>query len=210
MTETKTLVLISLVLSIVPGVLAFLEGNWMWMIVSLLCIMVLIIPETRDLGYYYDKKLVALTMVAPVAAILVTVLNPTLRLADTTLLDASGYMYCIQAIQACQCFVLGFMIALVMDRSYGLKMTNSWIIVFSLAFTMTISAVAMFRLFGVMYAEGYPVFNEDFFDSDIYTNSILMIAPLMSTLVSAVLAVVLYCRLRGRDRSDFLVEVDGC
>ncbi len=206
MTETKTLVLLSLFLSVVPGLIAFLAGNWMWMVVCVVCIIVLVIPETRDLGYYYDRKLVVLTMVGPVAAILVTVLNPTIHLDDITLLDVTGYMYCIQAIQAYQCFVLGFMIALVLDRSYGLKMTNSWLIVFSLAFTMTLSAVSMFYLFGLMYAQGYPVFNEDFYDSDIYTNAILMIAPVASTIVSAVMAVLLALRLRGRDKRDFLPE----
>lgn len=209
MTETKTLVLLSLFLSVVPGLIAFLAGNWMWMVVCVVCIIVLVIPETRDLGYYYDRKLVVLTMVGPVAAILVTALNPTIHLDDITLLDVTGYMYCIQAIQAYQCFVLGFMIALVLDRSYGLKMTNSWLIVFSLAFTMTLSAVSMFYLFGLMYAQGYPVFNEDFYDSDIYTNAILMIAPVASTAVSAVMAVLLAARLRGRDKSDFLREVDA-
>ncbi len=204
MTETKTLVLLSLFLSVVPGIIAFMAGNWMWMVVCVVCIVVLIIPETRDLGYYYDRKLVVLTMVGPIAAILVTVLNPTLHLEDITLLDVTGYMYCIQAIQAYQCFVLGFMIALVLDRSYGLKMTNSWLIVFSLAFTMTLSAVSMFYLFGLMYTRGYPVFNEDFYDSDIYTNAILMIAPVASTVVSAVMAVLLHIRLRGRDKTDFL------
>lgn len=206
MTETKTLVLLSLFLSVVPGLIAFLAGNWMWMVVCVVCIIVLVIPETRDLGYYYDRKLVVLTMVGPVAAILVTALNPTIHLDDITLLDVTGYMYCIQAIQAYQCFVLGFMIALVLDRSYGLKMTNSWLIVFSLAFTMTLSAVSMFYLFGLMYAQGYPVFNEDFYDSDIYTNAILMIAPVASTIVSAVMAVLLALRLRGRDKRDFLPE----
>ncbi len=204
MTETKTLVLQSLFLSVVPGIIAFMAGNWMWMVVCVVCIVVLVIPETRDLGYYYDRKLVVLTMVGPIAAILVTVLNPTLHLEDITLLDVTGYMYCIQAIQAYQCFVLGFMIALVLDRSYGLKMTNSWLIVFSLAFTMTLSAVSMFYLFGLMYTRGYPVFNEDFYDSDIYTNAILMIAPVASSVVSAVMAVLLHIRLRGRDKTDFL------
>ncbi len=204
MTETKTLVLLSLFLSVVPGIIAFMAGNWMWMVVCVVCIVVLVVPETRDLGYYYDRKLVVLTMVGPIAAILVTVLNPTLHLEDITLLDVTGYMYCIQAIQAYQCFVLGFMIALVLDRSYGLKMTNSWLIVFSLAFTMTLSAVSMFYLFGLMYTRGYPVFNEDFYDSDIYTNAILMIAPVASSVVSAVMAVLLHIRLRGRDKTDFL------
>ena len=206
MTETKTLVLLSLLLSAVSGIFAFIHGNWMWMVVCIVCVIVLVIPETRDLGYYYDRKLVALTMVGPVAAILITVLNPKIHLDDLSLLDVTGHMYCIQAIQAYQCFVLGFMIALVLDRSYGLKMTNSWLIIFSLAFTMTMSAVSMFYLFGLMYSRGYPVFNEDFYDSEVYTNAILMIAPVASTIVSMVMAVLLYLRIRSRDKTDFLAE----
>ena len=209
MTDTKTLVLLSLFLSVVPGFIAFMLGHWMWMVVSIVCIIVLVFPEIRDFGYYYDKKLVALTMVGPIAAILATIMSPNLHLEGVTLLDVTGYMYCIQAIQAYQCFILGFMIALVLDRSFGLKMTNSWLIIFALAFTMTMSAVSMFYLFGLLYAQGYPVFNEDFVDSEIYTNAILMMAPVASTVVSAIMAAVLHLRLRGRDKTDFLPEADA-
>ena len=101
------------------------------------------------------------------------------------------------------------MIALVLDRSFGLKMTNSWLIIFALAFTMTMSAVSMFYLFGLLYAQGYPVFNEDFVDSEIYTNAILMMAPVASTVVSAIMAAVLHLRLRGRDKTDFLPGADA-
>lgn len=146
------------------------------------------------------------TIAGPVAVILVTVLNPTIHLHDTALLDVTGYMYVIQAVQAYQYFVLGFMIALVLDRSYGLKMTGPWQIIFALAFAMTMSVVSMFYMFGLMYARGYPVFNEDFHDGDIYTNSILMIAPVASTIVSLVMAVLLYLGIRGRDEMDLLPE----
>lgn len=206
MTETKTLVLLSLFLSAVSGMIAFILGNWMWMAVCIVCIIVLVIPEARDFGYYYDRKLVVLTMVGPVAAILITVLNPSIHLEDITLLQVTAYMYCIQAIQAYQCFMLGFMIALVLDRSCGLRMTNSWLIIFSVGFAMTMSAVSMFYLFGLLYTRGYPVFNEDFYDSKVYTNDILMIAPVASTVVSTVMAVVLYLMVRGRDKTGFLQE----
>ena len=198
MTETKTLVLLSLFLSVVPGFIAFMLGHWMWMVVSIVCIIVLVFPEIRDFGYYYDKKLVALTMVGPIAAIFATIMSPNLHLEGVTLLDVTGYMYCIQV-----------MIALVLDRSFGLKMTNSWLIIFALAFTMTMSAVSMFYLFGLLYAQGYPVFNEDFVDSEIYTNAILMMAPVASTVVSAIMAAVLHLRLRGRDKTDFLPGADA-
>ena len=206
MTETKTLVLLSMFLSAVSGIIASMAGNWVWTAVCIVCIIALVIPETRNFGYYYDRKLVIMIAAGPVATILVTVLNPTVNLDNSPLMDIIGYMYCIQAIQAYQCFVLGFMIALVLDRSYGLKMTSFWMIVFSLAFAMTLSTVSMFYMFGLMYARGYPVFNEDFHGVDVYTNTILMVAPVASAAVSALMAILLYKRLSGRDMTDFLPE----
>ena len=46
-------------------------------------------------------------------------------------------------------------------------------------------------------------------DSEIYTNAILMMAPVASTVVSAIMAAVLHLRLRGRDKTDFLPGADA-
>ena len=98
------------------------------------------------------------------------------------------------------------MLAVVMDKSFGLTMTIPWMVVFALTFAMSLSALDMFFTFGVLYAEGYPVFNSDFYDSDRYTNSIQMATPLTATFVTAVMAVVTIVRTRGKDKGLFILE----
>ena len=97
-----------------------------------------------------------------------------------------------------------------MDRSFNLVMTIPWMVVFALTFAMTLSALDMFFTFGVLYAEGYPVFNSDFYDADRYTNSILMATPVASTVVTAILTVLMMIRGRGKDKDFFIAgEADA-
>ena len=74
---------------------------------------------------------------------------------------------------------------------------------------MSLSALDMFFTFGLMYAEGFPVFNEDFFDNDRYTNPLLMSTPVASTFVTAVLAVLMSIRGHGKSKDFFIEEVSA-
>ena len=99
---------------------------------------------------------------------------------------------------------LGFVFAVLMDRSFGMRMTKMWMIVFALAFAMTLSALDMFFVFSDMYVAGYPVFNEDFYDTDRYTNGILMAVPVITTFVTAVTAVYITLAYRGQSKDIFI------
>lgn len=209
MITQRTLVSASVAFSMVLAVVAFMARDWMWFVIDLAFIIVMVIPSVKDLGYHFRRKMIAMTLLAPVLGILFTILK-SIYLTDVSFLELPIYMYLIAAVQSYQCYLIGLMVALILDRSYGLKMTAPWLIIFALGFAMTMSAVDMFFTFGDMYVAGYPVFNEDFYDSDIYTNAILMVAPVAATVVSALCSVLVALRLRGRDKTDLLIpEVDA-
>lgn len=209
MIPSKTLVLAAVALSAVLAVIAFLGRDWMWLVIDIVCVILLVIPHVRELGYRYNRNIIAMSMVAPVVAVVVYAANNVYSLESEVIWQVNLYTYVTAGIQAYQCFLLGFMLSVVMDRSYGLTMTIPWMIVFALTFAMSLSALDMFFTFGLMYAEGFPVFNEDFFDNDRYTNPLLMSTPVASTFVTAVLAVLMSIRGRGKSKDFFIEEVSA-
>ncbi len=209
MIPSKTLILAAVALSAVLAVIAFLGRDWMWLVIDIVCVILLVIPHVRELGYRYNRNIIAMSMVAPVVAVVVYAANNVYSLESEVIWQVNLYTYVTAGIQAYQCFLLGFMLSVVMDRSYGLTMTIPWMIVFALTFAMSLSALDMFFTFGLMYAEGFPVFNEDFVDNDRYTNPLLMSTPVASTFVTAVLAVLMSIRGRGKSKDFFIEEVSA-
>lgn len=209
MIPSKTLVSAAVALSAVLAVIAFLGRDWMWLVIDIVCVILLVIPHVRELGYRYNRNIIAMSMVAPVVAVVVYAANNVYSLESEVIWQVNLYTYVTAGIQAYQCFLLGFMLSVVMDRGYGLTMTIPWMIVFALTFAMSLSALDMFFTFGLMYAEGFPVFNEDFFDNDRYTNPLLMSTPVASTFVTAVLAVLMSIRGRGKSKDFFIEEVSA-
>lgn len=209
MIPSKTLVSAAVALSTVLAVIAFLGRDWMWLVIDIVCVTLLVIPHVRELGYRYNRNIIAMSMVAPVVAVVVYAANNVYSLESEVIWQVNLYTYVTAGIQAYQCFLLGFMLSVVMDRSYGLTMTIPWMIVFALTFAMSLSALDMFFTFGLMYAEGFPVFNEDFFDNDRYTNPLLMSTPVASTFVTVVLAVLMSIRGRGKSKDFFIEEVSA-
>ena len=204
MTSTTTLVSMSIGLSIVLGVIAFLAGDWMWLIIDILCVVMLAVPFTMNLGYRYNRGMIILSMVAPILAVITQGADYVTNLHDDMILDVNIYSCLTAAIQAYQCYTIGLMLAVLMDRSFGMRMTKMWMIVFALAFAMTLSALDMFFVFSDMYVAGYPVFNEDFYDTDRYTNGILMAVPVITTFVTAVTAVYITLAYRGQSKDIFI------
>ena len=204
MTSTKTLVSMSVALSVVLGVIAFLARDWMWLIIDILCVVMLSIPFLMNLGYRYNRGIIIMSMVAPIFAVAVSAADYATNLHDDVLLEVDVYSVLTAAIQSYQCFLIGSMLAVLMDRTFGMRMTKMWMIVFSLAFAMSLSALDMFFVFSNMYVAGYPVFNEDFFDTERYTNGILMTTPVMSTIVTSVLAVYTVVAYRGLSKDIFI------
>ena len=65
MTSTKTLVSMSVALSVILGFIVFLARDWMWLIIDVLCIVMLSIPYFMNLGYRYNRGTIIMSMVAP-------------------------------------------------------------------------------------------------------------------------------------------------
>lgn len=204
MTSTKTLVSMSVALSVVLGFIAFLARDWMWLIIDVLCIVMLSIPYFMNLGYRYNRGMIIMSMVAPVLAVVVATADYATNLHDEMFLEVDIFTVLTAAIQSYQCFIIGSMLAVLMDRTFGMRMTKMWMIVFALAFAMALSALDMFFVFSNMYVAGYPVFNEDFYDTERYTNGILMTTPVMSTIVTAVMAVYTVLAYRGLSKDIFI------
>ena len=209
MIPSKTLILAAVALSAVLAVIAFLGRDWMWLVIDIVCVILLVIPHVRELGYRYNRNIIAMSMVAPVVAVVVYAANNVYSLESEVIWQVNLYTYVTAGIQAYQCFLLGFMLSIIMDRSYNLTMTVTWMVVFALTFAMSMTVLDMFFSFCLMYAEGYPVFNGDFYDSDRYTNALLMSSPVASTFVTAVLAVLMYFRGRGKEKDFFIEEVSA-
>lgn len=205
--RTGALARISVALSAVLAVVSVVWQDWMWLIIDLVCIVMLVMPFRRSFDYYYNRRVVWMTIVTPVLAAALYIIHDTLAI-NPELMDVSSFTYVSAAIQSYQCFTIGFMFAVVMDRSFGLTMTRIWILVFAVTFAMCMSALDMFFTFGQMYAEGYPVFNEDFFDNDRYTNGIMMATPVVATFVSLASFIWAMRTTRGMGKGSFVTGRD--
>ncbi len=206
MADSKTLVIASVALSGALAAIAFLDANWMWFIINFLCVVMLVAPHVKNLGYRYRDKIVWTSMLAPILAVVVFFIKQWFPLETEMIMDVTIYTYITAAIQAYQCFLIGFMLSIMMDRSYGLTMTPTWMIVFALTFAMSLSALDMFFTVGEMYLTGYDVFNGEFYEKNLYTNGILMATPLTATVVTAIFAILWIKRLHNRDKNDLIVE----
>lgn len=197
--------LLSMLLSVALAVLAAVWGDWMWFIVDLVCLIFLAYPVFRGTGYRYVRGMVAASCVTPIVALVLYGMS-TMSDIGGSLLDVNIYSYLIAAVLSYQCFVIGLMFAVVMDRSFGLTMTKAWMLVFAVTFTMCMSALTMFFTYGELYVQGYPVFNDDFTDADRFTNGTIMVSPVMATMVSSVALVWTLTATRGQGKVCFYEE----
>lgn len=202
----KGLVCISVALSSVLGLIAALTGDYMWLVIDVLSISLLVLPHVKDMGFYYDAGVVRMTLIAPVLVICIFLIGRFTFVGDLMVGDLHLLDYMNSAIESLQCFVTGFMLALVVDRGLGYTLTRGWMVLFALVFSMTVIAMDFFFMLETLYLEGYPVFNEDYANSDRTANSMLMATPTVATFVTAFLAVWLYKWLRNESRSDAVIS----
>lgn len=208
MLSFKTLVTISFLVSLVLAVISFLSGDWMWFVINGMSVCLLVLPYRRNLGYFYGRPVVYLTMVAPAMMIALYLFNNLVISIDGIIfLDVSLYTYATAAIQTFQSAVTGLMFALILTRSGVIRMNIIWTAVFSLVFAMAVSAMDLLFMFCDLYAKGYPVFNTDFADGDVrFTNNMIMSSPLTATVVTAVFAIGLILAERRRDLTRLIVD----
>lgn len=205
MIPLKSLVTASLVVAIAMAVVALLMGDWMWFVVDVLSILLLVIPYYRDLGYYYNRNIVWLTMAAPIMVVIYYLIDHLVYpVGSHILLDVSYTDYINAAFQALQCFASGLMLAILMDRSFGMTLTKRWMVLFAMMISLAVSVLDLFFMFVDLYVHGYPVFNGDFqHGEERYSNRILIVSPFVATFASAVCAFVAAKIVKHHDKSEF-------
>lgn len=210
MVSYKTLVCVSLALSVSLAVISFLAGDWMWFCVNILSAALLVLPFRKSLGYYYDQKVVWLTMIAPALLTALFLLDLALPIRETYVLDVSVYTYLTAMIQTVQTYVTGLMFALILNRSGMIRMTLTWVAVFALVFAMSMSALDLLFTFWDMYTDGYPVFNKDFSGGEVIVpNRILISSPFVATFLTLFMTLAIIAAGHGKDASDYIVEGEG-
>lgn len=207
MVSVSTLAKASVCLSAVLAVLAFLARDWMWVVIDVVSVAVLLMPHRRHLGYFFNRRIVVQTFVAPVAMMILFFLDAAgLPLRSATFLDVEVYDYLTAAVQSYQCYVTGFMLGVMADRSYGIMMTKGWIAIFALAFAMAVTAIDFLFMFVSLYMDGYPVFNEDVAESDGISNRMVITTPLVATFATMIFAAAYYFGSWNETKDSFVEE----
>ncbi len=193
---------------VIVAFICLIQMDLMWMIVNIVLITMMMHPDTKYLDYRLSKYVIDGILVTAMAGLAVVMIDMFAGLRWSTVLDVSLYTYIAAAIQSVQSFIIGLILAIYM-RHKGIAMTKYWLLICALAFAVTCSAADMFVDFIAMYVDGYPVFNEDFFDADRYTNSILMAMPMMTVPVTIILSLAIAIRLRGRPETVIYEMKEG-
>lgn len=113
--------MVSVCMPVVLGTLVLIRTNVIWFIVDILCIAMLVIPYTRNLGYRYNKSIIAISFIALTIAFIVHIINYTTNIHDDMLLDVNTYVP-DRGLRAYQYYPIGLMLAVFVDRSFGIMM----------------------------------------------------------------------------------------
>lgn len=197
-------------ISIAMAIVAFLSADWMWLVVDLLSLFLLVLPSWRDMGYYYSRGLIKATMLSPALVVAVFLVDRFVYpIGSHILLDVSYMQYVYAALQTIQCFVSGFMLAQVMDRTFGMTITKRWMVLFSMMVALSVSVLDLFFTFVDLYVNDYPVFNGDFqHGEERYSNRLLIVNPFVSTFASAVCAIVGTKIVKRLSKDDFIEQLE--
>lgn len=210
MERPELLRLISIFVSIVLAAVAFLNRDFYWIVVVLICMLVMTYPSRKSADFDYSPKVVIaalVTMVVQIAFMLVTM--STGLIDDVYLMDAPLYHYISALFISMVSFTSGLMFMTILDRGCDeFSITKRWLVLYAMMFSLTVSVGSLFFDFIYLYVQGYPVFNFDVANaSDRASNNIMMVAPNVCTFASAVYALVTVRVLRGKTKDALVVEV---
>ncbi len=211
MVSTRSMTHASLVLFAALAVCAAVTADWMWFVVDLVSLFILILPNLLKADYFYSRRMVGATMLAPALAVAMFLVNELVYPIDGhILLDVDYTEYMGAALQCLQCFVSGFMLSIMMDRSFGMTLTKRWMVLFAMMFSLAVSVIDLFFTFVALYVDGWPVFNGDFqHGEERYSNRILIVSPFVATFASAAYAIVAVKVIRGRTKADFTYPMEA-
>ncbi|MGE0015762.1 MAG: hypothetical protein AB7S83_06305 [Candidatus Methanomethylophilaceae archaeon] len=193
-----------LMLAAAVAVVSIAEQDWMWLVVAALGAALTAYPAMK-VGQEYNTFLSAMAIV-PLAA------QVAAGIAVFLYGRTEGLWTLSLIFQTWACVVFGYMLALIIDKSTGIILSKRWILLFSLLFSLSISAIYLFFQFGSMYLQGMPVFNTDFQgiemdETRIWMNSQLMTPPTVAVPVSIVVAIILRYWTKKTEKSELMKEV---
>ncbi len=194
---------VSVLLSLAVAAISISSTNadWMWLAVSLSGIALVMYPRKYMGGKGYNGFLLAAAAV-PMAA--QAVLGIYMRFEWTYDLWTVSLIF-----QSWACVVYGYMLALIIDQSTGIVLSKRWILLFSLLFSVSVSAIYLFFQFSSLYFQGEPVFNTDFQGSEmndirIWMNSQLMTPPSVAVPVSIIVAIVMRFWTKRTEKAELM------
>jgi len=196
----RNIILIILIV-LFSAVLALYERNWIWAIVSVLCIILLVAPAfSGDKNASYNGRILSLTAIPYILFAAVTAAS---MLGD---LNAQYCEYTVIALQTLAAMMCGFMLFITLEEKTELKLSKKWMLVFSILFACTIAVLYTFALFQAMVDAGYPMFNADFEGpgalDNTESNTILMMPMTITVFASIIYAVIIRAYLKSVPDED--------
>lgn len=172
---------LSLLLVVIVAIISVVNADLMWLGVALFGIAILLYSG-KDKSFEYSPILLRSASVLLIIQMILGIWTFMDFCAKETWIVSLG-------VQTCICAVYGYMLALLIDRFTDIKLSERWILMFSLLIALAVSGIYLFFQFGSLYAEGFPVFNYELqgvvSNADrIWMNLQLMYPPTIATFVS--------------------------
>ena len=191
----KTFTLIFTVL--LSAALAIHDKNWIWVIVSALCTVLLLSPRiiTGNRDASYCVKILIITMIP---FLLFSVITGVMLVGDFI---TQYYLYAVLSLQTLAAMMCGYMLFVTLHERTELKLSKKWVLVFSLLFACSVSVLYMFALFQAMVNAGHPMYNADFEgphgSDNTESNTVLMMPAIITVFASIIYAVIIRAYLRN-------------
>lgn len=211
MVTMKTLMCASIVVSLATLIVAFIVGDYYWLVPVLFNVALMAIVLRGDTSKYYSRWIVIGTIVPMVLQIILCSVHQSSSFTGGHLiLGVNVYQYMSALFMSISSFISGIMVITRLENlGVGIHLTKRWIILLAMVFSLSISVGSLFFQFAYLYFQGYPVFNLEIVNpDDRVSNNIMMVSPLVTTFSSAVMALLTVRLLRGKGK-DALYE-EGC
>jgi len=179
------------------AVLALYERNWIWAIVSALCVILLASPAilTDDRNTSYHGRIMGITATPFLLFSIVTAIFVFSEFNE------QYYGYTAIALQTLAAMMCGYMLFVTLEERTELKLSKKWMLVFSILFACTVSVLYTFALFPAMVDAGYPMFNADFEGLDALdnteSNTVMMMPMTIAVFASIIYAVMIRACIRN-------------
>ena len=200
--DSAILLKVSILTSLVLGVMAVYLEDWFWMLPTILNLVVMV-SALRG-GTSFNAFLLLGSILPTVLQIMFMSVNTWVAPLDYIILNVPLYSYLSASMQTMQSFVSGFMILLYLDASGFIRLSVRWMVMLSMMFSLAISVLCMFYTFVALYGTDYPLFNEEVsVTGNRISNNFLMVPSTTAVVVSAIYAAVVV-KLIDKDKTALI------